>query len=187
MIKKIRPNRENEIKYTVSLKVIQDRKIIEEISKFKAKSTFIKFAIYRKIQDSENKDNSTGNTEINSNTEPTKTFFITLRKTVNQDLVEALEKAKKESKASYFIREALYELIEKGYKEDEIREYEKLCNEKNKDTLIMRPQLSLYKNNEKDMKVAEIITIFNGKKNRDDFIKDAIIEKYSRDNKKTTF
>lgn len=179
-------SRNNEYQYKLSLNSNKDGSIIDCLNKTNNKTKLIKYAIFSKINRKEKVDiGMIENKQSNSN-KKNETFLFNLRSATNQDLIDVLEPLKKERKTNYFIKQALYELIAKGYSDEEINEYENICNERRKNSIIMKPQFTLYRNDDKDVKIAEIIEELNQDEERDMFIKNAILEKYNREcNKKT--
>lgn len=177
-------NKKNVYQYKISLDANKDGSIIEYLSKADNKTMLIKYAIFRKINRKEKVDTSK---IVNKQSKGSDlTFLLSLRSITNQDLIDALEPLKKNRTTNIFIKQALYELIVEGFSEENIKEYENICNERKKNSIIMKPQFTLFKSNDKDLKVAQIIEKLNQDEERDTFIKDAILEKYNREYIKKT-
>lgn len=163
----------------LNLKYKTDGSIIDELEKHKSdKAMLVKYAIYKKINRIKKIDTKILENQ-QSKTSKKNTRYNFKISSVNTDLlIDDLNES--------YIKNALMELIVEGYTEKELNNFKQKRKELQKNNIIMKPQFALYKSSSKDLEIFDILKQIDSEKNiyKDDFIKDAILEKYERDLKK---
>lgn len=172
-------------KISFNLKKSSDGYIYERFLKLRDENIpiapYVKLAIRKKIERNENVDISQYNKPITTANVESNIMHITI--TFNQQDKDIAEYIQNLDQKSNYITRAILEMIATGdLTAEELKNINEKANYRNK--YNERPQLTLFKGNKKDEEIKNILNFLYSKSIDDnEFMKDAIIEKWTREYK----
>lgn len=172
-------------KISFNLKKSSDGYIYERFLKLRDENIpiapYVKLAIRKKIERNENVDISQYNKPITITNVESNIMHITI--TFNQQDKDIAEYIQNLDQKSNYITRAILEMIATGdLTAEELKNINEKANYRNK--YNERPQLTLFKGNKKDEEIKNILNFLYSKSIDDnEFMKDAIIEKWTREYK----
>lgn len=171
-------------KFSFTLKRASDGYIYERFLKLREENLpitpYIKIAIRKQLERKENVDISRYIKPIDEKDIDTNIMHVTI--TFNRQEMEIADYIEKLDRKSDFITRAILEMIATG---DLTQKEINSLDEKIKKKYNQRPQLTLFNENKKDEQVKKILeNLYSKKIDDNEFMKDAIIEKWNREYKK---
>lgn len=172
-------------KISFNLKKSSDGYIYERFLKLRDENIpiapYVKLAIRKKIERNENVDISQYNKPITIANVENNIMHITI--TFNQQDKDTAEYIQNLDQKSNYITRAILEMIATGdLTAEELKNINEKANYRNK--YNERPQITLFKGNKKDEEIKNILNFLYSKSIDDnEFMKDAIIEKWTREYK----
>lgn len=171
-------------KFSFTLKRASDGYIYERFLKLREENLpitpYVKIAIKKQLERKENVDISRYIKPIDEKDIDTNITHVTI--TFNRQEMEIADYIEKLDRKSDFITRAILEMIATG---DLTQKEINSLDEKIKKKYNQRPQLTLFNGNKKDEQVKKILeNLYSKKIDDNEFMKDAIIEKWNREYKK---
>ncbi len=171
-------------KFSFTLKRASDGYIYERFLKLREENLpitpYVKIAIRKQLERKENVDISRYIKPIDEKDIDTNIMHVTI--TFNRQEMEIADYIEKLDRKSDFITRAILEMIATG---DLTQKEINSLDEKIKKKYNQRPQLTLFNENKKDEQVKKIFdNLYSKKIDDNEFMKDAIIEKWNREYKK---